>query len=119
MSGQTWNGRRLVKAWVTPSSSGSGQYRTALWDDETLSCDCMGWRIKKEGHPDTGLGRSCKHTLQVRQFGATLDGATVPSGTRVATAQPAVKKAKLLPMQPASRAVMDEIQARSAFLEIP
>jgi hypothetical protein len=42
------------------SSNGVTQYATILWSDETISCNCPGWAVKKKGKDY----RECRHTRE-------------------------------------------------------
>lgn len=50
----------LATQWKFPSSSSDAIYITTRSADGTLSCTCMGWRVKKGDRP-----RECKHTREV------------------------------------------------------
>lgn len=53
-----------IKTWTFPSSSSPGKtYETVQWEDGSLSCECRGWTVKKEGRE-----RSCTHTDQVAKI---------------------------------------------------
>lgn len=50
----------LSRTWTRPSSSSSATYHILLREDGRLSCDCNGWKIKKEGK-----SRTCKNTRDI------------------------------------------------------
>jgi len=52
--------RVCVQEWQFKSSSSNATYTVKLWDDGRTSCDCRGWRFKREGQE-----RSCKHVAKV------------------------------------------------------
>lgn len=70
----------VVHSWRFNSSSGGSTYETLQYDDGHLSCNCMGWRIKKQNQE-----RTCKHCRSVEAGMADRD--CVP-GTSIVVGQP-------------------------------
>jgi hypothetical protein len=82
---------KVVHSWRFESGSGSNVYETLQYEDGHLSCNCMGWRIKKPGQD-----RTCKHCRSVEAGMADRDcvrGTSIEVGTRTPTVTAAPKQA--------------------------
>lgn len=76
--------KQPIYAWRFTSSSGDWLYKSLLYDDHSMSCDCPGWtrRVAADG------SRSCKHIRSLQVDGNAGLSATVhgPVGKGVAIA---------------------------------
>lgn len=67
--------RHPIYHWLFLSSSGSGQYETIRWSDDSLSCNCPGWTRRNVG----GV-RTCKHVRLVETSPANAAAVAGSSG---------------------------------------
>ena len=55
------NSASPVRIMESVSSNGLTKYLTILWSDETTSCNCNGWIIRRKDKQGRPKPRTCKH----------------------------------------------------------